>query len=106
MLSSYKPSRQRAAARCVRASAFRTRRPRRPRRCGPMLKVLSIVAALIVWGLVSLTLPPELFPGPIETTRVLWGEIAGGRVEMDVAMTMLRVVAGLLLALLMGIPVG
>jgi NitT/TauT family transport system permease protein len=71
-----------------------------------MLKVLSIVAALIVWGLMSLTLPPEIFPGPIETTRVLWGEIAGGRVEMDVAMTMLRVVAGLLLAMIMGIPIG
>src|SRR5262245_18340914 len=71
-----------------------------------MHKLLSIVAALIVWGLMSLTLPPEIFPGPIETTRVLWGEIAGGGVETDVAMTMLRVMAVLLLAMMMGIPVG
>ena len=46
------------------------------------------------------------FPGPIETTRALWGEIAGGRVGTDVAMTLLRVGAGLLLALLLGVPVG
>ena len=71
-----------------------------------MLKLLSMVAAVIVWGLLSLTLPPEIFPGPIETTRALWGEIAGGRVGTDVAMTMLRVVAGLLLALMLGVPVG
>jgi NitT/TauT family transport system permease protein len=71
-----------------------------------MLKLVSILAALIVWGLMSLTLPPEIFPGPIETAQVLWGEIVGGRVELDLAMTMLRVVGGLLLSLIIGIPVG
>lgn len=71
-----------------------------------MLRLVSILAALIVWGLMSLTLPPEIFPGPIETAQVLWGEIVGGRVELDLAMTMLRVVGGLLLSLIIGIPVG
>ncbi|WP_322516112.1 ABC transporter permease subunit [Rhodopseudomonas palustris] len=71
-----------------------------------MLKVVSLVVAVIVWGLLSLTLPPEIFPGPVETAKVLWAEIAGGRVETDVAMTMLRVVGGLVLALLLGVPVG
>jgi len=71
-----------------------------------MLKVVSLVVAVIVWGLLSLTLPPEIFPGPVETAKVLWGEIAGGRVETDVAMTMLRVVGGLVLALLLGVPIG
>jgi NitT/TauT family transport system permease protein len=71
-----------------------------------MLKLVSILAALIAWGLMSLTLPPEIFPGPIETAQVLWGEIVGGRVELDLAMTMLRVVGGLLLSLIIGIPVG
>src|ERR1700737_2007235 len=71
-----------------------------------MLKLLSLVTAMIVWGLLSLTLPPEIFPGPIETARALWGEIAGGRVGIDVAMTLLRVVGGLVLALLLGVPVG
>ena len=45
-----------------------------------MLKVFSLVAAVIVWRLLSLTLPPEIFPGPIETARALWGELAGGQV--------------------------
>src|SRR5918997_492045 len=103
MLSSSKPSRWRAAARPARALTFRACRPRR---CPPMLKLLSIVTAVIGWGLVSLTLPPEILPGPIETTRALWDEIAGGRVATDVTMTLLRVVAGLLLALIMGVPVG
>lgn len=71
-----------------------------------MLKLASMVAAAIFWGLLSLTLPPEIFPGPIETARTLWGEIAGGSVWKDLVMTMLRVVAGLLLAMIMGVPVG
>jgi NitT/TauT family transport system permease protein len=71
-----------------------------------MLKLLSLATAVIIWWGLSLTLPPEIFPGPIETTRVLWGDIAGGGVWTDVAMTMLRVVAGLVLALLLGVPVG
>jgi NitT/TauT family transport system permease protein len=71
-----------------------------------MLKLFSFVTAVIIWWLLSLTLPPEIFPGPIETARALWGEIAGGRVGTDVAMTMLRVVGGLLLALVLGVPVG
>src|SRR5258708_15850089 len=71
-----------------------------------MLKLLSLATAVIVWGLLSLTLPPEIFPGPIETARALWGDIAGGQVGLDLAMTLLRVVAGLVLALILGVPVG
>jgi NitT/TauT family transport system permease protein len=71
-----------------------------------MLKLVSMVAAVIFWGLLSLTLPHEIFPGPIETARTLWGEIAGGSVWKDLIMTMLRVVAGLLLAMIIGVPVG
>lgn len=71
-----------------------------------MLKAISFGAAAVVWWLLSLTLPSEIFPGPIETTQALWGEIAGGRVGIDLAMTLLRVTAGLLLALLLGVPIG
>lgn len=71
-----------------------------------MNKLLSMVAAVIVWGALSLTLPPEIFPGPIETARTLWGEVVKGDLWTDLAMTMLRVVAGLLLALVLGVPVG
>jgi NitT/TauT family transport system permease protein len=71
-----------------------------------VLKLLSLLSAVIFWALLSLTLPPEILPGPIETTRALWAEIAGGRVATDVSMTLLRVVAGLVLALILGVPVG
>ena len=71
-----------------------------------MLKLVSIVSAVIFWGLLSLTLPPEIFPGPIETAHTLWVEIVKGDLWTDLAMTMMRVVAGLVLALILGIPVG
>jgi NitT/TauT family transport system permease protein len=71
-----------------------------------MLKLLSLGAAVIVWGLLSLTLPPDIFPGPVETTRALWGEITDGRVGTDLAMTMIRVIGGLILALILGVPIG
>ena len=71
-----------------------------------MLKLLSMAAAVVVWGLLSLTLPPEIFPGPIETVRTLWSEIVKGDLWTDLAMTMLRVVGGLVFALLLGVPVG
>ena len=71
-----------------------------------MLKLISLAAAVLFWGLLSFTLPPEIFPGPVETTRALWDEIAGGRVTTDVVMTMVRVIGGLLLALILGVPVG
>lgn len=71
-----------------------------------MLKLISLVMAVIVWGLLSLTLPHEIFPGPIETARTLWGDIAGGEVWTDLVMTLLRVAGGLVLALILGVPVG
>jgi len=43
-----------------------------------MLKLASMVGAVIFWGLISLTLPPEIFPGPIETARTLWDELLAG----------------------------
>src|SRR5258708_14158114 len=71
-----------------------------------MRKLLALAAAVDVLGLLSLTLPPEIFPGPIETARALWGDMEGGQVGLDSAMTVLGVVAGLVLALILGVPVG
>jgi NitT/TauT family transport system permease protein len=71
-----------------------------------MVKSVSLVAAFAVWWLLSLTLPPNIFPGPIETTQALWTSIATGEIWLDLWMTMLRVVGGLLLAMLIGVPIG
>ena len=48
-----------------------------------MLKLVSLVAAVIVWGLLSLTLPPEIFPGPIETARALLKDGVSSRPPED-----------------------
>jgi NitT/TauT family transport system permease protein len=71
-----------------------------------MLKLLSLIAAFIVWGLLSLTLPPEIFPGPVETIQSLWKSIANGEIWVDLWMTMVRVAGGLVLAMLLGVPIG
>lgn len=71
-----------------------------------MLKLLSAIGAILFWWLLSLTLPPEVMPGPYETTLTLWKEIAAGEVGLHLSMTLLRVVGGLLLALVIGVPVG
>ena len=71
-----------------------------------MLKLASLFAALLFWWAVSLTVPANILPGPVDTVQTLVKEIAGGQVTMDVAVTLLRVVGGLVLALAMGVPIG
>lgn len=71
-----------------------------------MLKLASFVAAFIVWGLLSLTLPPNIFPGPIETAQTLWQLTVNQEIWIDLWMTLLRVGGGLLLAMLLGVPIG
>ncbi len=66
-----------------------------------MPKLLSMVAAVIVWGLLSLTLPPEIFPVRSRPRARCGARSRKGELWTDLAMTMLRVVAGLLLALIM-----
>lgn len=71
-----------------------------------MLKLLSAVLFVAFWWLVSLTMPPALVPGPVETVTALAGEIASGEVGLHLAMTMIRVIGGLALAMVIGIPIG
>lgn len=71
-----------------------------------MVKFLSLVVAFVVWWLLSQTLPPDIFPGPVETTRALWTSVATGEIWLDLWMTMVRVVGGLVLAMLIGVPIG
>ena len=52
-----KPIRWPAAARPERASRFQAHRSCK---CRPVLKTLSLLTAMIVWWLLSLTLPPEI----------------------------------------------
>jgi NitT/TauT family transport system permease protein len=70
------------------------------------LKLLSGLLAVAAWWVVSLLLPPMLFPGPLETTAILWDNIRAGEVGYHLAITLLRVAGGFALAMLIGVPVG
>jgi NitT/TauT family transport system permease protein len=51
-------------------------------------------------------MPANLFPGPIETTAVLWSNVVDGEVTRHLSITLVRVALGFGLAMLIGIPVG
>jgi NitT/TauT family transport system permease protein len=70
------------------------------------LKLLSVALALAAWSAVSALLPPGLFPGPFRTSVVLWQNVLDGEVGHHLAMTLLRVTGGFVLAMLIGVPVG
>jgi NitT/TauT family transport system permease protein len=70
------------------------------------LKLLSAGLALIAWSIVSAFLPRGLFPGPLETSAVLWHNVLEGEVGFHLAITLLRVTGGFALAMLIGVPVG
>jgi NitT/TauT family transport system permease protein len=70
------------------------------------LKLLSGALILVAWSIVSLLMPTNLFPGPIETTGVLWSNVVDGEVTRHLSITLVRVALGFGLAMLIGIPVG
>ena len=69
-------------------------------------KVGSILGAIVLWWLASLALPPNILPGPWAATEALVGDFAAGTVLPNLGITLLRVAGGLVLAMLIGIPVG
>jgi len=70
------------------------------------LKTGSIVVAVALWWLASLALPANILPGPWAATETLIGEVAEGSVFAHLGVTLMRVAGGLLLAMLIGIPLG
>jgi NitT/TauT family transport system permease protein len=70
------------------------------------LRLLSLLAALGAWYFISWYVPGGFFPGPVDATSALIGNIRDGQVFTHLSMTLLRVFGGLALAMLIGIPVG
>jgi NitT/TauT family transport system permease protein len=71
-----------------------------------LLRLGSGLAAVLFWAAISRLLPENLFPGPLTTAEILWSNIVSGEVTFHLAITLLRVGGGFLLAMLIGIPVG
>ena len=73
---------------------------------GVALKVGSAVLLLVVWWLASLTLPQSILPGPLVTFQTLWQNFERGLLLPQLGITMLRVAAGFVLAMTLGITIG
>ncbi len=71
-----------------------------------MLKLASAALIVLAWWVVSLLMPKNLFPGPLETSAVLWANLVDGEIGAHLSITLLRVAGGFALAMLIGIPVG
>ena len=70
------------------------------------IRLLSLLAAVAVWWLLSLALGAHVFPGPVDTVVTLWGNLAHATFWVHLGATLLRVAGGLLLAMLIGVPAG
>lgn len=71
-----------------------------------LLRFISFGLAFVFWQLLALLLPSTILPGPIETSVVLWENLATGDVFEHLWITLLRVFGGLALALAIAVPVG
>ena len=69
-------------------------------------RVISIAGAVALWWFFSLLLPANILPGPADTAIVLARDFAQGDVLPHLAITLLRVLGGLALAMLIGVPAG
>ena len=69
-------------------------------------KIGSILGAILLWWLVSLTMPANILPGPWAATEALIQNFNNGNVLPHLGITLMRVGLGLVLALLIGIPIG
>lgn len=67
---------------------------------------LSLGALLVFWQLVSMLAEVRALPPPLEVFRVLVAALADGELLYHLAITMGRVVASFLLAMLVGVPIG
>ena len=70
------------------------------------LRLGSVLGALAAWWLLSLAMPANLLPGPWVAVVTLAKDFAQGDVLPHLAITLLRVAGGLLLAMLIGVPIG
>ena len=71
-----------------------------------IIRLVSIVAAIGLWWLLSLALTSTVLPNPVETVATLWGNVTGDGVTKDLKITLFRVLGGLALAMLIGTTVG
>lgn len=71
-----------------------------------LIKVGSMIAALLAWLGLSFLFPETVLPGPWQTIQVLAENFVNGDILSHLTATLGRVLGGLALAMAIGIPVG
>src|SRR5437867_11793303 len=69
-------------------------------------RILSILALLALWLILSAVFPPTVVPGPAAVTKAMWQNVASGQAAFHIYKTLLRVVFGLILTMGLGITAG
>ncbi len=67
---------------------------------------IGLLLLLLVWQLAAWLLQSNLLPGPIAVFASLWHHTVGGDLPYHLSVTLLRVIASFILAMLIGVAVG
>jgi NitT/TauT family transport system permease protein len=69
-------------------------------------RILSVVALLMLWLILSAVFSPTIVPGPRVVGTAIWENLQSGQAFYHLYKTLLRVGVGLILTMLLGIAVG
>ena len=69
-------------------------------------RVLSIVALVLLWVILSTLFPPTIVPGPVAVVKAMWQNLQSGQAFFHIYKTLLRVALGLVLTMILGIAAG
>ena len=69
-------------------------------------RVLSIVALVLLWLILSTLFPPTIVPGPVPVVKAMWQNIQSGQAFFHIYKTLLRVGLGLILTMILGVAAG
>ena len=72
------------------------------------LTIAPFATLVILWWLLRLTglINPGLLPSPLQVARTFWSTLTGGELLINIAMSVVRVLGGLLLGTAAAVPVG
>ena len=71
-----------------------------------ILRVLSILALLALWYVLSLNFPPTIVPGPVAVVGKVLENIRSGQAALHLSRTLMRVFLGLILTMVLGVATG
>jgi NitT/TauT family transport system permease protein len=73
---------------------------------GPLLSLLSVAGFLLVWFIAAEIAQSRLLPGPVEVVRYVFDEAAHGDLLAELGITLWRVTASFVVAMLIGSVIG